>query len=153
MRWTLSIPERFWAKVDKRGPNECWPWVGTIHPEGYGYFSMHSRGHRSHRVAYELLVGPIPEGLQLDHLCRNRACVNPAHLEPVTGAENVRRGLAGVLRAPKTQCVNGHPYTDENTRYQGGKRVCRTCRIRANREFRNRQRASVIGWCEPETAL
>jgi hypothetical protein len=89
--------ERFWPQVDFDGPGGCWLWTGQANKGGYGAFSVGSRydgnrrGVRAHRWAYEALVGPIPEGLQLDHLCRNPPCVNPAHLEPVTHAENMRR--------------------------------------------------------------
>ena len=84
----------------------------------------------AHRVAYELQVGPIPVGLQLDHLCRVRSCVNPAHLEPVTSAENTRRGL----RAMKTHCPQGHPYAGENLLIRPtGQRRCRTCHLAGKR--------------------
>ncbi len=73
-------------------PDGCWRWTGSVTPQGYGMFAFSDEGKRAHRVMYELLVGPIPEGLTLDHLCRVRHCVNPEHLEPVTLAENVRRG-------------------------------------------------------------
>jgi hypothetical protein len=89
-----SLAERFWAKVDRRGPNECWPWVGAKLQHGYGHLKVGDSYPPAHRVAYELLVGLIPEGLQIDHLCRNRACCNPAHMEPVTPLENTRRGDA-----------------------------------------------------------
>lgn len=83
---------RFWSKVDKR-PGGCWLWTGTMLRSGYGQFRL-GLGHvRAHRFAYELLVGPIPEGLTLDHLCRVTACVNPLHLEPVTLSENVKRAV------------------------------------------------------------
>lgn len=87
-----SVEQRFWAKVDRRGSDECWPWTGAKLQHGYGHLKVGESYPPAHRVAYELLVGPIPEGLQIDHLCRVRDCVNPAHLEPVTNAENGRRG-------------------------------------------------------------
>lgn len=83
---------RLYERVDRR-PAGCWLWTGTIAPNGYGYFAIKGRSQQAHRVAYELLVGPIPDGLDLDHLCRVRACVNPDHLEPVTRSENNRRGF------------------------------------------------------------
>ena len=81
---------RFWRYVEQR--RECWVWTASIRPNGYGEFRCNGRLTRAHRFAYEQMVGPVPEGLQLDHLCRNRACVNPEHLEPVTGSVNVQRG-------------------------------------------------------------
>ena len=95
---TTTIEERFWAKVDRRCEGECWPWIGSCFPNGYGAFKS-ERMTTAHRAAYELLVGPIPEGLHLDHLCRNRVCVNPAHLDPVTAAENNRRAAAARRQA------------------------------------------------------
>jgi len=88
---------RFWSKVVRHGPTECWPWVGTI-SGGYGVFRLGNRfagNTGAHRFAYEMLRGPIPKGLHIDHLCQNKRCVNPAHLEPVTLAENVRRRWRG----------------------------------------------------------
>jgi hypothetical protein len=106
----------------------CWNWTGAKDRHGYGRISIRPDGTKfTHRVAYELLIGPIPQGLSLDHLCRNTSCCNPAHLEPVTHAENVRRGASG----PKTHCPRGHEYTPENTyvrtRSGKGSRECRTC--------------------------
>lgn len=109
----------------------CWDWVGGRDPDGYGVYKQGKqfvgrRSMRAHRWVYEQTKGFIPEGLQLDHLCRNRLCVNPAHLEPVTQQENIRRGLYGVTR---THCPKGHEYTPENTyRHQGiGTKTCREC--------------------------
>lgn len=106
MRWwrtgtveTPSVDARFWDKVDKRGPiptwapflGRCWVWTAGRFPSGYGCFKLNGKSTLAHRVAYEWLIGPIPEGLEIDHLCRVRGCCNPAHLEPVTPAENVQR--------------------------------------------------------------
>lgn len=123
-----DIPDRFWSKVDRSGgPDNCWPWLPAKDPGSYGTFDQT----RAHRVAYELLVGSIPEGLCLDHLCRHPVCVNPAHLEPVTHRENVLRGNAPMaVNAAKTHCPQGHEYDEENTYVgEGGShRYCRACR-------------------------
>lgn len=92
-RFGRPVSDRFWEKVDAAG--DCWEWGGSHDRKGYGWFKADQRMKRAHRVAWELLVGPIPDDLVLDHLCINPPCVNPDHLEPVTGAENTRRALQG----------------------------------------------------------
>lgn len=120
-------PERFWEKVQKT--DGCWEWAAHKNQYGYGTYSMQSRQHMAHRVAYELEVGPIPDGLEIDHLCRNRGCVNPSHMEPVTGRDNTLRGVGiTAANARKTHCPKGHEFTPENTyTTPDGKRVCREC--------------------------
>jgi hypothetical protein len=116
---------------------QCWTWTGATSDGGYGVVRWGGKIGRVHRLVYEAMVGPITAGLDLDHLCRNRACYNPAHLEPVTRGENIRRGLAPAIgqatskrRAEqRTHCPHGHPYDDENTNLRPGRgRECRTCK-------------------------
>lgn len=133
-------PQDMWQHVQKAGPGGCWTWTGNISIQGYGRFCVNYRGYRAHRLAYELLVGPIPRGLVLDHLCRNKLCVNPAHLEPVTQRENVLRGEGISAReARQTHCFRGHPFTGLDIR---GHRTCHVCgRIRASITYQRRKAA------------
>ena len=122
MRSTLELAQRLWAKVDTDGP--CWEWRGWKDRDGYGRHSSTLM----HRWVYETLVGEIPAGLQIDHLCRNHGCVNPDHLDVVTLQENKRRGYGfDALNARKTHCVRGHAFTPENTLISSGRRRCREC--------------------------
>lgn len=135
----VTVAERFWSRVDRSGA--CWLWTAGRNNYGYGAFYP-SKGNQvlAHRFAYELLVGPIPEGLQIDHVCRVRACVNPEHLECVTSKENTLRGVSpSALCAAKTHCPRGHEYDEANTRLYRGKRYCRACRV-IYEESRRRER-------------
>lgn len=129
----------FWPRVGRIGEKECWPWLGTIGATGYGEFSIRHRSYLAHRMAYMFMRGAIPDGLHIDHLCRNRKCVNPDHMEPVTMEENTRRGFGMCAKnRRKTHCKWGHEFTSENT-YNGlvrnrPTRICITCRRRNGRE-------------------
>src|SRR5262245_17929513 len=117
----MTERDRFWNHVYKEpGEKACWLWEGAQYSNGYGMFrvsiSKKKRRFLSHRYAYELLVGPIPIGLEIDHLCRVTSCVRPDHLEPVTHRENVRRGYSWAgINSKKTECPQGHPYTAKTT--------------------------------------
>jgi hypothetical protein len=136
-----SVEERYWPKVDVRFTDECWPWLASLNDKGYGQIMVgggHGRPIHAHRIMYELIHGPIPDGLVIDHLCRNRWCQNPLHLEAVTNKENILRGngWAG-LHARKTHCPSGHAYEGENIIWWKGQRKCRTCTRAREREKRN----------------
>lgn len=127
---------RLFARVDKT--ETCWLWTGPVNSYGYGRLAINGHQVMAHRLSYEFFVGPIPEGLTLDHLCRVRRCVRPEHLEPVTNAENVLRGESFVaVNKTKTHCPKGHVYDEANTRVYRGRRHCRAC----DRERLARRRA------------
>lgn len=146
-----SISTRFWRQVDKS--SDCWIWKGEDSYNGYGRFAVkhfHNRKENfnrkvrvpAHRFSFLEAGGTIPEGMQIDHLCRNRLCVNPAHLEAVTPKENINRGtVAEALKKRKaaiTHCPKGHAYDEENTRMRSDKfgRECRACNKQHSREWR-----------------
>jgi len=138
---------RFWAKVNKI-PNGCWEWMAGFAGNGYGSFYLNGKRVKAHRFAYEVLVGIIPDGLEIDHLCRNSKCVNPDHLELVTHSENVRRGLAPntgrQYQESKTHCPKGHPYDETNIYFRTDRpgRECRLCRREAIRRYLKRVRSN-----------
>lgn len=140
---------RFWRHVDRGSdPQVCWLWRGDHDQKGYGRIAVGGGKRKlAHRFSYELLVGPIPVGLQIDHVkargCTSLACVNPAHLEPVTARENLLRSSGVTAKnANKTACHRGHAYTEENTEIsRTGSRGCRTCR-RATRLAAKLRKAS-----------
>lgn len=120
--------ERFIAKriVQEDG---CWGWKGAVNGSGYSLLVLNGKSIRAHRWSYENWVGPIPEGFHIDHLCRNRYCTNPEHLEAVSHRENLLRGKTIAARnSAKTHCKNGHEYTEANTKITNeGARSCRAC--------------------------
>jgi hypothetical protein len=120
-----TLERVFWSHVSKT--DTCWLWTGPVLQNGYGRLCVRSQPHYAHRISHEMLIGPIPDGLEIDHLCRVRNCVNPDHLEAVTHAENLRRAQPyREPHRPPTQCRKGHTY-DIGTTY------CRSCASASNR--------------------
>lgn len=137
-----SLEERFWRLVDKT--DDCWMWTGYKTPEGYGCYTDKGEPWKAHRLAYTLAVGKIPDGLTIDHDCRNRSCVRPDHLQPMPLVENVMRGFGPcVANLNKTHCKYGHEFTVTNIDPKGRSyRVCKTCeKIRTERRREERQAA------------
>lgn len=138
----ITIEERFWRKVDQSGgPDACWLWTAYKSPPGYGQFNLAGKTTKAHRIAYELAVGPIPEGLDIDHLCNNKPCQNPAHMEPVTRAENARRRH---LANPE-YCAKGlHRWSDPRVLYEHHRRrECRPCAVTRTVTYHREKRAAA----------
>lgn len=129
------LPARFWEKV-KESDSGCWLWTGGTNRDGYGRYALNGQMRLAHRVAQGVLVAPIPEGYEVDHLCGVHPCVNPSHFSITTHSENVRRDNP---KSANTTCVRGHPWSDENTHWYRGSRYCRTC----DRERKRKPRESV----------
>lgn len=141
----MNDVDRLLSKTWRNPATGCWEWVAALRGvKGYGSFTLNGRSTQAHRASYTLLVGPIPDGAVLDHLCRNRKCVNPEHLEPVTDRENILRG-DGVAahNAQKTSCKNGHAFTPENTLTHKSGRGCRQCGRDRSRAYMARKRSSL----------
>lgn len=150
MTTRLSLEERFWSKVDKT--YDCWTWTAYIDKHGYGRFYMEGRMLSAHSVAWLLSKPnkPVPKDFELDHLCRNRSCVNPSHLEIVSTLENVLRGVGPAARNHrKTRCKRGHPFSPKNTYTMIGKsgrihRECRKCWVVRSTEYRNKKKRALL---------
>ena len=136
MKPPSSLPQRIQAKVAV--DSSCWQWKACILDTGYGQVRADGKSRLAHRVIYEALIGPIPSGLTIDHLCRNRSCVNPEHMEIVTQRTNTLRGVGASARnAIKSHCIHGHPFEAENLRIRpDGSRECRECANERNRRYR-----------------
>lgn len=143
----MSINERFWSKVrTPSGPCECWEWIGHKDKNGYGLFDVtHYKRVKSHRYSYEMLTGLIPNGLVIDHLCKNPSCINPTHLEPVTQRENILRGESFAAKeARQTHCKNGHPLSGDNLSKCYIRKGMRCCRVCINSKERERKQTAKM---------
>lgn len=141
--------EKFWARVDRSGGTDaCWPWTGRFYPNHYGIVGWRRRAWRAHRLAWELMRSPIPPGLVVDHLCRNRACCNPRHMRVVTIATNVTENSTSpsARNKLKTHCDHGHALSGANLALESASdgrvfRRCRTCALQRKAEWRARATA------------
>lgn len=140
-----SEESRFLLRIEACRTDGCWIWDRSLQGDGYGYFHRTNGGSTyAHIVSWERVNGPVPEGMELDHLCREPRCFNPEHLEAVSHQVNVLRGVGvAARRATQTHCVAGHEFTEENTYILSGYRNCRTCHKRRSREWWERKRSQL----------
>lgn len=137
MSWS-GLPENIENKIMPEPNTGCWFWLGGMRDakEGYGGFPYEGKTWRTHRLVYTLLRGPVAKELDIDHLCRNRICCNPEHLEPCTRKTNIHRGKGiAAKNLVKTHCSQGHAYTEENTYVWGNQRFCKTCHKKYGRAY------------------
>lgn len=145
MRDSIHVRDRIQNNINV-SPDGCWTWALALTRDGYAQMKIDGVQKYAHRVSYELNIAPIPDGLQIDHLCRNRACVNPAHLEPVTLQENLRRSqlVLSTANAAKSHCPAGHEYDLGNTYSdRRGRRSCRACQRERMRRTRLAKKLSL----------
>lgn len=139
-----SLSHKVWSRAVADGTG-CWLWTRGKTAKGYGVVYHCGKQLYAHRVAYELVKGPIPDGLELDHLCRVHACINPDHLEAVTHKVNTHRGNTGAHNARKTACKQGHPFDEANTYIrQGGGRHCRACGKATQKRYLARRKGAMV---------
>ena len=146
----VSLPKGAASRISIDEETGCWNWTGYVAKNGYGKITYNKKSYKAHRLVYELLVKPIETGLQIDHLCRNRRCVNPTHLEEVTQKENILRGTSPTAENKnKTHCVHGHELSGENLLVSsGGRRVCRICHRKQKSAWKQKNKGSGQVSCE-----
>lgn len=141
----MELTRRFYKYIVFK---DCWEWQGSIGSSGYGRISINSKQWLAHRYSYTLFIGDIPDDLVIDHLCRNKICVNPAHLEVVEHGENTRRGEVGLAtgrkQRAKTHCPKGHLYAGSNILKSSTGRRCRACQNERSREYQRKKRSAII---------
>ncbi len=148
--WTSNPPnpENIWKHiVVPKDPNACWEWTGFRHDDGYGIMGFNNQNYMAHRFVYEYLVGEIPDGLTINHDCRNRACMNPKHLSPMTFEENISLGdfSTNNHNKKKTHCPKGHNYSKENLYFRpDGRRECLICKRESNRNCYHKKKAILL---------
>ena len=143
----LGLPLRFESKIIPEPNTGCWLWCASLNEHGYGRVRYEGRSWRAHRAIYQIITGTLPP--LLDHRCRQRCCVNPVHLRPITNAENIRLGLSGSVNGArqraKTECPHGHLYANENLIItKEGERLCRRCTLAKHSRYRAKQRRKEV---------